>query len=105
MRSANRPEQWFLIDFDDASTVPTRAVTHMNPETHSPRLFIDGHSGEVDIWGIGQLITASAEEALGVSSAMKGLGEKLLSDEPPTAEEAIALVHRFAISCLLPSAD
>jgi hypothetical protein len=97
MRSATDPGEWFLIDFDDASTVPTRAVQHMDRETHSPRVFLDGHRGEVDIWGVGKLITVSAHEAPGVSAAMKALGDRLLSDEPPTAEESIALVRRFTI--------
>ena len=92
MRSARNPEQWFLIDFDNASTVPTRAVTHMNRRTHSPRVFMDGHLGEVDIWGVGKLIIESADEVLGVSAGMKELGEKLLSDEQLTAVEVIILV-------------
>ena len=104
MRSAKDPEGWFLVDFEDASTVPTRAAHHMDRETHSPRVFVDGHLGEVDIWGVGKLITASADGALGFYAAMIALGERLVSDEPPTAVEAIVLVHRFAILCLFLSA-
>ena len=96
MRSARNPEQWFLIDFDDASTVPMHAVTHMNRGTHSPHVFKDGHLGEVDIWGVGKLIIQSADEVLGVSAGMKELGEKLLSDEQLTAAEVIILINRFA---------
>jgi hypothetical protein len=104
MRSATDPEGWFLIDFEDASTITTSAARHMDRETHSPRVFVDGHLGEVDIWGVGKLITASADEALGVSAAMIALGERLASEEPPTAAEAIVLVQRFAILCLFLSA-
>jgi hypothetical protein len=93
MRSAKDSETWFLIDFEDASTIPTRAAQHMDRKTHSPRVFFDGHLGEVDIWGVGKLITASADEALGVSAGMKALGERLVSDDPPTAAEAITLVQ------------
>ena len=99
MRSATDPEGWFLIDFEDASTIPTRAAHHLDRETHSPRVFVDGHLGEVDMWGVGKLIMA---EALRVSAAMIALGERLLSDEPPTAAEAIVLVRRFAILLFIP---
>ncbi|PVF99943.1 hypothetical protein CPB86DRAFT_796109 [Serendipita vermifera] len=43
---------WFLIDWSDASTAPTRAVTHLKESTHSDRVFQDNHGAEVDIWGI-----------------------------------------------------
>jgi hypothetical protein len=100
MRYANHAEQWFLIDFDDASTVPTRAAKNMSRETHSPRVFIDEHCGEVDIWGVGKMIMESAY--LGVSADMKALGKRLVSDEPPTAVEAITLLCRSAIRCFIP---
>ena len=45
---------WFLIDWSDASTAPTRAVTHMKECEHSPRVREDNHGADVDIWGIGR---------------------------------------------------
>jgi hypothetical protein len=104
MRYARHSDQWFLIDFDDASIAPTRAAMHLDPETHSPRVFVDGHLGEVDIWGVGKLIAVSADEALGISADLKELGERLVNDELPTAAEAIILIHRLAIHCLFLSA-
>ena len=100
MRSAANSDQWFLIDFDDASTVPTRAAKSMDPHTHSPRVFIDGHLGEVDIWGVGKLIMISAAEALGVSADWVTLGKRLMDHEPATPTEAISLIHRLTICCL-----
>ncbi|PFH46032.1 hypothetical protein AMATHDRAFT_8343 [Amanita thiersii Skay4041] len=49
--------KWFLIDWEDASSTPTEAVPHFNHETHPPQVFNDGHGPEVDIWGVGGLIT------------------------------------------------
>jgi hypothetical protein len=95
VRSANDPDLWFLIDFDDASTVPTRAAMHLNRETHSPRVLQDGHGGEVDIWGVGKLIMVSAHEALGISADMVALGSRLLQDNHLTAREVIVLIERF----------
>ena len=45
-------DEWYLIDFADASLVPTTAATHLSPEGHSPRIQHDGHGAEVDIWGV-----------------------------------------------------
>ena len=45
-------DDWYLIDFADASLVPTTAATHLSPEGHSPRIQHDGHGAEVDIWGV-----------------------------------------------------
>ena len=47
-------DEWFLIDFTDASTFPTRGVTHMKEHEHSPRVREDNHGADVDIWGIGR---------------------------------------------------
>jgi hypothetical protein len=47
---------WFLIDRSDASTAPTRAVTHMTETEHSPRVRQDNHGQEVDIWGVGRYL-------------------------------------------------
>jgi len=43
---------WFLIDFADASTAPTKAANHLSPESHSPHIQHDDHGAEVDIWGV-----------------------------------------------------
>ena len=45
---------WFLVDWSDATTAPTRAVTHLTESGHSPRVREDSHGPEVDIWGIGK---------------------------------------------------
>ena len=44
---------WFLIDWSDASTIPTLGVRHLTELEHSPHVREDNHGPEVDIWGIG----------------------------------------------------
>jgi hypothetical protein len=41
---------WFLIDWCDASTAPTRGVTHLTESEHSDRVCHNDHGAEVDIW-------------------------------------------------------
>lgn len=53
---ANKPQEWFIIDWDDASFAPTRAATHLEPRNHCSRVFQDGHAGEVDVWAVGRLM-------------------------------------------------
>ena len=46
-----------LVDFEDGAFFPnTKSANHLNEGSHSPRVFIDGHGIEVDIWGIGELL-------------------------------------------------
>jgi hypothetical protein len=45
---------------DEATVAPTEAQTHINKANNSPHIFSDGHGVEVDLWGIGELINASA---------------------------------------------
>ena len=56
-------QRWFLIDWSDASTAPTRAVTHLKESEHSPRVREDNHGAEVDIWGIGKYLEDMAPRA------------------------------------------
>ena len=46
-------DEWFLIDWSDASTVPTCTARHMKACEHSPRVHEDNHGADVDIWGMG----------------------------------------------------
>jgi hypothetical protein len=44
-------DDWFLIDWSDANTSPTCAVTRMSKLEQLPRVRVDNHGAEVDIWG------------------------------------------------------
>lgn len=83
--------KWFLIDWEDAATPPTaRVPSHWDRDTHSPRAFVDEHGGEVDIWAVGNLILTA--RIFGLSSAVVGLGEWMMSDPVPSANEALERV-------------
>ena len=56
MQCTNDPRKWFLIDWEDAATRPTLAAKHLDKQCHSPAVFKDNHSPEVDIWSAGILI-------------------------------------------------
>lgn len=56
IRRADDKSKWFIIDWDEATGIPTSAVPYLNPFHHAPGVFHDGHAGEVDVWAVGQLI-------------------------------------------------
>ena len=59
IKRADEPEIWLLIDWEDASGCPTKGKPRFSLLDHSPRIQEDNHGAEVDIWGIGHLITTS----------------------------------------------
>jgi len=56
VRRADEPSKWFLVDWEEAAWAPTLAVTELDPKSHCPTVFQDGHAGEVDVWAVGKLI-------------------------------------------------
>jgi hypothetical protein len=86
--------KYCLIDFDDAAFGPTTtAQLHMNKQTHSPEVFKDGHGGEVDVWGVGDLIKQSHAEDIQVE--LKELGKWMQGPGAPSAEEALDKVQKY----------
>jgi hypothetical protein len=59
MRSITDQKKWFLMDWEDAAIAPTKAAPELRPEIHAPQVFQDGHGAEVDIWGVGKLISTA----------------------------------------------
>ena len=56
LQDAHDPTKWFLIDWDEAASPPTRAAVDLGPESHCPKVFEDGHAGEVDVWAVGKIL-------------------------------------------------
>ena len=52
--------------------------------THSPRVFIDEHGEEVDIWAVGELIFTSG--ILDLSLELSNLGKWMKSEPAPSAK-------------------
>jgi hypothetical protein len=96
LRRADNPSLWFLIDWDDASGSDTVAANHLSEENHSPRVFVDNHGGEVDVWRVGRLIVDSAKFGYGIPSALVDLGRWMMQDVAPTTEQALLAVRKFA---------
>lgn len=94
MRRLDGQYQWFVIDWEDASPPPTQAQSHFNRETHSPKVFSDGHGAEVDIWGVGTLISQCG--SLYISEELRSLGEWMQSATPPSAQEALNEVKKYS---------
>jgi hypothetical protein len=93
------PSQWFLIDWEDAQEAPTKALGHFASDTHSARVFEDGHGGEVDIWGVGHLITESG--VIGLSHEVRRFG-MWMKEKSPSVEEVWTELERFTGNCGLP---
>ena len=76
--------EWFIIDWEDASTAPTKAQSHFDHSTHSQRAFVDGHGAEVDIWGVGGMILWCG---LHISENLRNLGERMQSVAHPSVQK------------------
>jgi len=87
-------DEWFLIDWSDASTAPMRAVRHLSKEEHSPRVHEDNHGAEVDIWGVGFYLRhlASCSRPLD-AQAVKRIAIRWMEDRTITAEAALKEIH------------
>lgn len=69
---------------------PTRAAVSLNHRKHSPRVFFDNHSPEVDIWGVGKLIVDARELVLGLKAEAVAFVEGLLNMTETSAEQVLA---------------
>ncbi|KAF8334373.1 hypothetical protein F5887DRAFT_1285964 [Amanita rubescens] len=81
MQSREDSSKWFLIDWEDASFAPTKAV------------YEDNHGAEVDIWAVGRLIfTAITAFTAGLPTrdlALEGLGERMMDGHVLNAEQGL----------------
>ncbi|CAG8700430.1 14701_t:CDS:2, partial [Ambispora leptoticha] len=93
--ASNEPSKWILIDWDEADGPPTQPATHLATENHAPEVFQKDHHGEVDIWSVGELITAASKWIFGLSSNLIEFGKELQSDNRPTAQNALEKLKSF----------
>jgi hypothetical protein len=70
MRKIHEPRKWFLIDWENASMLPTHAAKHLKKGEHSPHVFVDEHGTEVDIWAVGKLFLDADSFASPLPTAM-----------------------------------
>jgi len=81
---------WFLIDWDDATTPPTKARPNLQADTHHPAIAHDGHGAEVDIWAVGELIKEAHRSQWGATDDDMIFAERLTNGEITSASEALA---------------
>ena len=89
IRTVHEPRKWFLIDWEDASMLPTHATNHLKKREHSPRVFADGHGAEVDTWAVGSLFLDAGTFASPLSDAMVSIGKRMIKDETMSAKQAL----------------
>jgi len=77
IRRSDDSSKWFLIDWDDAATAPTRAATHLKADCHAPSIFSDKHGGEVDVWAVGRLFVEASQHTPDFPSDIVTLGEDM----------------------------
>ena len=90
-------QQWILIDWDDCDSPPTRPASHLAKDNHSPEVFEAGHGGEVDIWGVGRLITDASLWITGLSHNIIELGERMQSNNKPSVYDALNFLKSLTI--------
>lgn len=90
--SAEDASKWFLIDWDDAATSPTRAATHLDRLSHSAAVFRDNHGAEVDIWAVGKLILDARQFVDGIAEPCVTIGKQMVEGQVKTAREAQMLI-------------
>lgn len=93
IRSLDELDEWFIIDWEDASTQPTKARPRFDSTTHSPKIFEDGHGPEVDLWGVGELILSCS--ALDITPTLKELGRWMKGESAPSASEALEKIKQY----------
>ena len=83
---------WFLIDWSDASTIPTLGVQHLSDLEHSPHVREDNHGPEVDIWGIGYYMEELASRLqcrIAKPEAVRQMAQRWKGDTSTTATRAL----------------
>jgi len=83
---------WFLIDWSDATTAPTRAATDLKASEHSPRVFQDGHGAEVDIWGVATYMEYLASRGtcrIAAPHAVEQMARRWIEDPSTSAVSAL----------------
>ena len=54
---------------------------HLDKYNHVPGVFLDGHGGEVDVWGVGMLIVESSHSFVRFPLELRKAGKKMQSGE------------------------
>jgi hypothetical protein len=89
IRHIHNSRKWFLIDWEDASILPTHAASHLENQAHSPQVSKDGYGADVDVWAVGMLILDARSFAPPLSSDMIAVGKRMMDDAGMSAAQAV----------------
>lgn len=95
MRHLEDRLELFIIDWEDAALAPALAEPHFERSTHSPRIFVEGHGTEPDIWGVGGLVVHC--DAF-ISSQLTDMGRWMQGSSAPSAREALDKIKEYISS-------
>lgn len=87
LRKREEPTKWFLIDWEDSSIGMGVAAPHFNKETHSPDVFKNGHGAEVDIWGVGFLMSSC--KSSDITPRLKEFGREICNSSKEFSAEKV----------------
>ena len=73
---------------------PTKAAYHLNEETHSPQVHQDNHGAEVDIWGVGRLLTSAP---VAIPDALHSLEQRMIDGDITTAELTLGELRNIVL--------
>jgi hypothetical protein len=85
-----------LIDWDDATTIPTLPAMHLNQETHCPFVFQRDHGTEVDIWAVGQLIKEAVAFCSDIPDDVTRYGKLMMAGLVTSAAQASEYLSRYS---------
>ncbi|KAJ7228257.1 hypothetical protein GGX14DRAFT_692378 [Mycena pura] len=94
MRSFKDRREWFVIDWSDAVQTPAKAALKrdFDPSNHCPRIYMDDHGTEVDLWSVGWLIPTSRVRE--ISPWLIEFGNSL-RETTVTATEALQQIRKL----------
>ncbi|RHZ82138.1 hypothetical protein Glove_114g70 [Diversispora epigaea] len=87
--------KWILIDWDEAEGPLTRPAIHLAKENHAPEVFQENHYGEVDMWGVGRLITEASKWIIDISPKIIEFGREMQNYNRPNARDALEKIKSF----------
>jgi hypothetical protein len=74
IQMVQNPSKWFIIDWEDASMLPTHTAKNLKKREHLPGVFSDEHGAEMDIWAICKLFLDASTFVSPLSAAMVSTG-------------------------------
>ena len=102
IKRADDSSKWFLIDWEDVDSPPTRAARHLDPVSHSPAVYEPNHGPEVDLWGVGQLIKDISKSIIGFPHELVELATVMQGGDV-AAVQALEMLRSLQMRTMMPN--